>query len=303
MNVLEKILEEIEEATFQEDAPIYIGNMEVDGYVLAGKVKEIIRSHMNEKEKVTSAEIISRKTDGKPYYGIKYKKVGEDHYTVGYCSYYLDYVIDWLNNYFEFCGEPKIAVDVGKDTNVLINDDMEEKIREHIAECLHRTDNIRSFIGSKEYTNNDEKCIRNIEVLKTSITAMEGYLSSKKKSGNDGWIPVGERLPEVNEVVIVTVHHSEWTSDYASDWIPPEEKTYHPESYGVYAGMLKKDKKWEFYDEYMQAVSCEKEFGNDKGRIYDVIIAWLPLPEPYRRSKKEKSSCKEHIMSRFMKVE
>ena len=29
MNVLEKILEEIEEATFQEDAPIYIGNMEV----------------------------------------------------------------------------------------------------------------------------------------------------------------------------------------------------------------------------------------------------------------------------------
>lgn len=28
MNVLEKILEEIEEATFQEDAPIYIGKKE-----------------------------------------------------------------------------------------------------------------------------------------------------------------------------------------------------------------------------------------------------------------------------------
>ena len=27
MNVLEKILEEIEEATFQEDAPIYIGKV------------------------------------------------------------------------------------------------------------------------------------------------------------------------------------------------------------------------------------------------------------------------------------
>lgn len=78
-------------------------------------------------------------------------------------------------------------------------DDTEEKIREHIAECLHRIDNIRSFIGSKEYTSNDEKCIRNIEVLKTIITALEGYLSSKKKSGNDGWIPVEERLPEVPE--------------------------------------------------------------------------------------------------------
>lgn len=48
MNVLEKILEEIEEATFQEDAPIYSGDMEVDGYVKESVVKEIIRSHMDE---------------------------------------------------------------------------------------------------------------------------------------------------------------------------------------------------------------------------------------------------------------
>ena len=90
----------------------------------------------------------------------------------------------------------------GKNTNVPSNDDMEEKIREHIAECLHRIDNIRSFVGSKEYTNNDE--IRNIEVLKTIITALEGYLSSKKKSGNDGWIPVEKQLPEDERMVLVT---------------------------------------------------------------------------------------------------
>lgn len=48
MNVLEKILEEIEEATFQEDAPIYMGDMEVDGYVRASRIEEIIRSHMND---------------------------------------------------------------------------------------------------------------------------------------------------------------------------------------------------------------------------------------------------------------
>lgn len=48
MNVLEKILEEIEEATFQEDAPIYMGDMEVDGYVRASRIEEIIRSHMEE---------------------------------------------------------------------------------------------------------------------------------------------------------------------------------------------------------------------------------------------------------------
>lgn len=44
MNVLEKILEEIEEATFQEDAPIYVGDTEVDGYVRESVVKEIICS-------------------------------------------------------------------------------------------------------------------------------------------------------------------------------------------------------------------------------------------------------------------
>lgn len=48
MNVLEKILGEIEEATYQEDAPIYIGDMAVDGYVRMGRVEEIIRSHMDE---------------------------------------------------------------------------------------------------------------------------------------------------------------------------------------------------------------------------------------------------------------
>ncbi len=46
--MLEKILEEIEEATRQEDAPIYCGNMEVDGYVRMSRVEDIIRKHMND---------------------------------------------------------------------------------------------------------------------------------------------------------------------------------------------------------------------------------------------------------------
>ena len=116
-----------------------LGNTTAESITGMTQVKDIIRSHMNEKEKVTSAEIISRKTDGKPYYGIKYKKVGEDHYTVGYSSYYLDYVIDWLNNCFEFCGESKIVVNVGKDTNVPSNDGwipVEERLPEDCEEIV-----------------------------------------------------------------------------------------------------------------------------------------------------------------------
>lgn len=48
MNTLEKILEEIKEAAFQEDAPIYMGDTEVDGYVRASRIEEIIRSHMDD---------------------------------------------------------------------------------------------------------------------------------------------------------------------------------------------------------------------------------------------------------------
>ena len=48
MKELEKILEEIEEATRQEDAPIYCGDMEVDGYVRMSVVEKIIRKYIND---------------------------------------------------------------------------------------------------------------------------------------------------------------------------------------------------------------------------------------------------------------
>ena len=69
MNVLEKILEEIEEATFQEDAPTYIGDVAVDGYVRMGRVEEIIRSHIDEvaDDWIPVEERLPEETTGKYY--------------------------------------------------------------------------------------------------------------------------------------------------------------------------------------------------------------------------------------------
>lgn len=53
------------------------------------------------KNKVTSLGIIVRMIDHKPYYEIKYKKVGEDYYHVGYSSYNLDNVLEWYSECFE----------------------------------------------------------------------------------------------------------------------------------------------------------------------------------------------------------
>lgn len=101
------------------------------------------------------------------------------------------------------------------------------------------------------------------------------------------WIPVEERLPEAGELVRVTVHSSEWISDYNSDWVSEEDKIHYPAEYNVYDGFLCRDEAWIFYDKYNAEVTCVKEFGIDKGRVYDVVTAWMPiiLPEPYKGGK------------------
>ena len=85
MNVLEKILEEIEEATFQEDAPIYVGDMEVDGYVRASRVKEIIRSHMDEVENNGWIPVEERlpEAEGKPFYDMQLVTIEDGEVCLG----------------------------------------------------------------------------------------------------------------------------------------------------------------------------------------------------------------------------
>lgn len=129
MEILEKILEEVTQYTKDvyecdlDDIVEYQRRNKEDKctYIVQGieEATEFIRSHMDEtisemekveKEKVTSAEIITRQIDGKPYYHIKFKKVGEDEYTIGYSSFKLDYVVKWLNDYFEFTEKQRYLV-------------------------------------------------------------------------------------------------------------------------------------------------------------------------------------------------
>ena len=94
---------------------------------------------------------------------------------------------------------------------------------------------------------------------------------------NDGWIPVEERLPEPSCDVLV-----QW-------------EKYERYTDTIYTYM---DKMWfDSMDENGNAI-FETIGGTPNGKI----IAWQPLPEPCR-PEKEKSACKERIMSRFMKVE
>lgn len=64
------------------------------------------------KTKVESLDIIVTMMEDKPYYEIKYKEVGSDHFCIGYSSYRLDYVLEWKKQYFELI-ESEAGADSG----------------------------------------------------------------------------------------------------------------------------------------------------------------------------------------------
>ena len=61
-------------------------------------------------EKVTELELIFRMIGERPYYEIKYKKVGENFYHIGYSSYDVETVLMYKEKYFEIVeGKPTNA--------------------------------------------------------------------------------------------------------------------------------------------------------------------------------------------------
>lgn len=70
---------------------------------------ELLNSELAEKQdekiKVTKAEIVVSGSVLKPYFCIHYKEVGQDYVTMGFGSYHLPFVFEWLARYFELVEE------------------------------------------------------------------------------------------------------------------------------------------------------------------------------------------------------
>ena len=92
------------------------------------------------------------------------------------------------------------------------------------------------------------------ECLRLAISALIQQLTG-------GWIPVSERLPEENGHYLVTYH--EWSK---GEYLPKFDFTC--------------EKILRFYrGEFKMPVCCNDKIEQDIGRE---VIAWMPLPEPYR---------------------
>lgn len=58
-------------------------------------------------ERVTDLSIIMKMIDGKPYYSLQYRNVGEIGCHIGYSSYNLKTVLEFIDEYFEIVESDK----------------------------------------------------------------------------------------------------------------------------------------------------------------------------------------------------
>lgn len=96
-------------------------------------------------EKVTELELVFRMIGEKPYYEIKYKKVGENFYHVGYSSYNVKNVLIWKKAYFELVEtKPTNADRIRSMTDEELADTIFESCTEYMGldECKYPDCNI-----------------------------------------------------------------------------------------------------------------------------------------------------------------
>ena len=93
--------------------------------------------------------------------------------------------------------------------------------------------------------------------------------AAREPQGNAGWIPVSERLPEDGDVrfyMCVVENHEEDLPMFCQ---------------------YEEDRGFGFWRDYYDADTLgfvDSEFQTNEELGYEKVVAWMPLPEPYRES-------------------
>lgn len=95
-------------------------------------------------ERVTDLSIIMEMIDSKPYYSVQYRNVGENGYNIGYSSYNLKIVLEFIDEYFEI-------VESDKQTNA---DRIRNMSDEELVEFIHKME-VACFVDIIGYANKD----------------------------------------------------------------------------------------------------------------------------------------------------
>jgi hypothetical protein len=112
-------------------------------------MKSMAKKPKGERIKVSDLEIIVTMMDKDPYYEIKYKKIGENHYNVGYSSYKLENVLAWRNECFEIMTSPHTNADrIRSMTDEELAEVLFGSCIEHmgVEECYHPEEACKSCV-------------------------------------------------------------------------------------------------------------------------------------------------------------
>lgn len=118
-------------------------------------------------------------------------------------------------------------------------------------------------------------------------TGLEPEEVLRLKKDMPGLIPVTEKLPKEDAWVLVAVKRHHWISDFGEENMPDDEKTDHPERIYYALGRCLMRDSWEYLDlesdDESPCVSATDDCSvEDLSYPFAEVIAWMPLPEPYR---------------------
>jgi hypothetical protein len=144
--------------------------------------------------------------------------------------------------------------------------------------------------GTGDLTEEERKEV--YDDLDGRITMMKVSISALQQQLNNGWISVSERLP-TNEIdVLITVERQVKNELYNKTFGIVSKAFYHDGTTKTEDSMYD----WENYLDYEEE-ECEMvpkgwyesvEFNEQFSEITDKIIAWQPLPEPYKENAYER---------------
>lgn len=137
--------------------------------------------------------------------------------------------------------------------------------KEAIKEAETQIDVYESMIlYNKDFEprNDNSNYERKIEFLKMAIVALE----------KTRWVPVTERLPEDGRDVLVTLGHT-------------YESSYTDYSIARYLSFGENERHW--HDERRGYLEWDKYSDGHGGCSLYKVLAWMPLPEPYKAGDSE----------------
>ena len=126
-------------------------------------------------------------------------------------------------------------------------------------------ENLKHIIDLWENDENMHSNSMDIEIDQEFIDTIYKAKTALEKQKNNGWIPCSDRLPEVETKVLILVKRKFRDSDFIYIMTTA--------MYGD-GTVSECDSCWYWYDIY-----------NDQ--VDDEVIAWQPLPEPYKESEEE----------------